>query len=140
MTSEIRTYSKLILLPTFEERFEYLHLQGGVGESTFGGDRWLNQVFYRSHEWKRVRDFVIMRDNGCDLGIPGRELYGIAYIHHINPITKRDIVERSEVLLDPENLITVSKRTHDMIHYGNSDGLMKDPIIRSKNDTCPWRH
>lgn len=136
----IRTYNELMLLPTFEERFEYLKLSGRVGEETFGFDRWLNQKFYRSAEWKRIRDQVILRDNGCDLGIEGREIYDKILIHHMNPITKQDILDRSDMLLNPMYLISVTKRTHDAIHYSDDSILMKDPITRSKNDTCPWRH
>lgn len=136
----IRTYNELTLLPTFEERFEYLKLSGRVGEETFGFDRWLNQKFYRSAEWKHIRDQVILRDNGCDLGIEGREIYDKILIHHMNPISKQDILERSDLLLNPMYLISVTKRTHDAIHYSDDSILMKDPITRSKNDTCPWRH
>lgn len=136
----IRTYNELMLLPTFEERFEYLKLSGRVGEETFGFDRWLNQKFYRSAEWKHLRDQVIIRDNGCDLGVEGREIYGKILIHHMNPISKKDILERTDLLLNPMYLISVTKQTHDAIHYSDDSILMKDPIIRSRNDTCPWRH
>lgn len=136
----IKTYSELITIPTFEERFEYLKLDGQVGVETFGFDRYLNQAFYKSDEWLSIRDYVITRDNGCDLGMEGYEIYGRILIHHINPITKDDIIQRSRILLDPENLITTVKRTHDAIHYGDSNLLMKAPIERRKNDTCPWRH
>lgn len=136
----IRTYNELIILPTFKERFEYLKLSGRVGEETFGFDRWLNQKFYRSAEWKHLRDQIIIRDNGCDLGIEGREIYGKILIHHMNPISKKDILERTDLLLNPMYLISVTKQTHDAIHYSDDSILMKDPIVRSKNDTCPWRH
>ena len=136
----IKTYSELITIPTFEERFEYLKLDGQVGVETFGFNRYLNQVFYKSDEWLSIRDYIITRDNGCDLGMEGYEIYGRILIHHINPITKDDIIQRSRILLDPENLITTVKRTHDAIHYGDSNLLMKAPIERRKNDTCPWRH
>ena len=136
----IKTYSELITIPTFEERFEYLKLDGQVGVETFGFNRYLNQAFYKSDEWLSIRDYVITRDNGCDLGMEGYEIYGRILIHHINPITKDDIVQRSRILLDPENLITTVKRTHDAIHYGDSNLLMRAPIERRKNDTCPWRH
>lgn len=136
----IKTYSELITIPTFEERFEYLKLDGQVGVETFGFNRYLNQAFYKSDEWLSIRDYVITRDNGCDLGMEGYEIYGRILIHHINPITKDDIIQRSRILLDPENLITTVKRTHDAIHYGDSNLLMKAPIERRKNDTCPWRH
>lgn len=136
----IRTYNELMLLPTFEERFEYLKLSGRVGEETFGFDRWLNQKFYRSAEWKHLRDQVIIRDNGRDLGVEGREIYGKILIHHMNPISKKDILERTDLLLNPMYLISVTKQTHDAIHYSDDSILMKDPIVRSRNDTCPWRH
>lgn len=136
----IRTYNELMLLPTFEERFEYLKLSGRVGEETFGFDRWLNQKFYRSAEWKHLRDQVIIRDNGCDLGVEGREIYGKILIHHMNPISKKDILERTDLLLNPMYLISVTKQTHDAIHYSDDSILIKDPIVRSRNDTCPWRH
>jgi hypothetical protein len=135
----IRTYSELITLPTFEERYRYLRLGGRVGEATFGFDRWLNQVFYKSDEWLSVRDEVIIRDGACDLGIPGREIESRILIHHMNPITKKDILDRSDFLLNPEYLICTIKNTHDAIHYGDESLLIKDPIIRRKNDTCPWR-
>ncbi len=135
----IRTYSELILLPTFQERYEYLKLSGQVGKETFGSDRYLNQLFYKDQEWLSVRDEVIIRDGGCDLGIEGRELDSYIIVHHMNPITKEDILNRTEILLDPEYLICVSKRTHDAIHYGDSGLLIPDPIIRTKNDTCPWK-
>ena len=140
MMKNIKTYSELITIPTFEERFEYLKLDGQVGVETFGFNRYLNQVFYKSDEWLSIRDYVITRDNGCDLGMEGYEIYGRILIHHINPITKDDIIQRSRNLLDPENLITTVKRTHDAIHYGDSNLLIKAPIERRKNDTCPWRH
>ena len=135
----IKTYTDLILLPTFEERYNYLRLDGKVGEDTFGFDRYLNQVFYRSQKWKSIRDYVIVRDNGCDLGIEGREINGRIYIHHMNPITLRDITNESAFLLDPEYLISVTHDTHNAIHYGNENLLIKGPIERTKNDTCPWR-
>jgi len=136
----IRTYSELIQLPTFEERYEYLKLGGTVGEDTFGFDRYLNQIFYKSKEWISIRNYVITRDNGCDLGIPGREIReSKILVHHMNPITKEDILNRSDILLNPEYLICTVKNTHDAIHYGDSDLLYTDPIERSKNDMCPWR-
>lgn len=136
----IRTYSELITLPTFEERYEYLRLGGIVGEETFGFDRYLNQSFYKSKEWLAIRDKVIIRDNGCDLAMEDREIHGRILIHHMNPITKEDILNRSEFLLDPEYLICTIKNTHDAIHYGDRSLLITAPIERSKNDTCPWRH
>lgn len=135
----IRTYSELITLPTFEERYQYLRLNGRIGEETFGFDRWLNQRFYKDPEWLRIRDEVIIRDNGCDLAIPGREIYSRILIHHMNPITKDDILQRSKYLLDPEYLICTIKNTHDAIHYGDENLLVKGPVERKPNDTCPWR-
>ena len=135
----IRTYSELITLPTFEERYQYLRLNGRVGEETFGFDRWLNQKFYKDPEWLKIRDEVIIRDNGCDLAIPGREIYSRILIHHMNPITKDDILQRSKYLLDPEYLICTIKNTHDAIHYGDENLLVKGPVERKPNDTCPWR-
>lgn len=135
----IKTYSELITLPTFEERFDYLKIGGKVGVDTFGFDRYLNQIFYRSDEWKSIRDEVIIRDNGCDLGIEGREIYSRIIVHHMNPITKDDILNRSDFLLNPEFLICTIKLTHDAIHYGDSSILLTEPVIRTKNDTCPWK-
>lgn len=135
----IKTYSELIKLSTFEERFEYLKIGGKVGVDTFGFDRYLNQIFYRSDEWKSIRDEVIIRDNGCDLGIEGREIYSRIIVHHMNPITKDDILNRSDFLLNPEFLICTIKLTHDAIHYGDSSILFTEPVIRTKNDTCPWK-
>ena len=135
----IRTYSELITFPTFEERYRYLRLEGKVGEDTFGFDRWLNQSFYKNPEWRAIRDKIIIRDNGCDLGIPGREIYSRIIVHHMNPITKDDILSRSAFLLNPEYLICTVKNTHDAIHYGDEGLLIKAPIERTKNDTCPWR-
>ena len=139
-TMNIKTYSELITFPTFEERYRYLKLDGVVGEDTFGFDRYLNQEFYqRDQEWKRIRDFIIIRDQGCDLGVEGREIRGKILVHHMNPITKDDILKRSEFLLNPEYLICTLKSTHDAIHYGDENLLMKGPIERKPNDTCPWR-
>ena len=137
----IRTYSELITLPTFEERYRYLRLDGHVGVETFGFDRYLNQTFYRTDkEWLSIRDEVIIRDNGCDLGIPDREIHSRIIVHHMNPITKEDILRRTKYLLDPEYLICTIKRTHDAIHYGDETLLLQGPIERTKFDTCPWRH
>ena len=136
----IRTYSELITLPTFIERYRYLKLSGRVGEDTFGFDRYLNQVFYQSKEWRSIRDYVITRDNGCDLGMVGHEIYGRILIHHMNPITADDILKRSDLLLNPEYLICTIKNTHDAIHYSDESLLITDPIARSKNDTCPWKN
>ncbi len=134
----IRSYEGLIKIPTFEERFEYLKLSGRIGETTFGSDRFLNQVFYNSPEWKRFRKAVIVRDNGCDLGVDGYEIYDRVIIHHINPITPEDIEERSSVLMDMDNVICVSFNTHEAIHYGDASLLPKAPIERYPNDMCPW--
>lgn len=136
----IRTYSELVTLPTFEERFKYLQLNGQVGKDTFGFDRYINQNFYHSLEWKRVRDKVILRDNGCDLGVEGYEIHGRILIHHMNPITTRDIESMSEYLLNPEYLISTVHNTHNAIHYGDESLLITVPIERTKNDTCPWKH
>lgn len=138
----IRTYSELITLPTFEERYRYLRLGGKVGEETFGIDRYLNQKFYRTdREWLAVRDFVIMRDGGCDLAMPGRLIPDNVKIlvHHMNPITIDDILYRTKYLLDPEYLISTIKITHDAIHYGDEDLLITEPKERTMHDTCPWR-
>lgn len=135
-----KTYSELIQIPTFEERFEYLKLDGNVGEDTFGFDRWMNQIFYRSPEWKRIRDEVIIRDNGCDLAMPGHEIYGRILIHHMNPISVDDIERRTDLLLNPEYLISTVHRTHNAIHYGDKNLLPQGPVVRTPNDTCPWKH
>lgn len=135
----IRTYSELSTLTSFKDRFRYLKLDGAVGEATFGFDRYLNQLFYRSQRWRKIRDEVVVRDCGCDLGIEGYEIYKYAMIHHMNPITAKDIQDESEYLLNPEYLITTTQRTHNAIHYGNEDLLPTMPVERTKNDTCPWR-
>ena len=135
----IRTYSELIAIPTFEERFKYLQLNGNVGAETFGYDRVFNQRFYSSLEWKRLRDEIIFRDNGCDLGILDRRIMGKILIHHMNPIMLEDIQKSSEFLLNPEYLICTSFETHNAIHYGDENLLFKAPIERTKYDTCPWR-
>lgn len=136
----IRTYSELITIPTFEERFEYLQLKGSVGKDTFGYDRYLNQILYRSPEWKRLRNQIIIRDGGCDLACEGYDIYSKVLIHHLNPITVEDVLARSRKVFDPDNLVCVSHNTHNAIHYGDVDLLVAGPIIRTKNDTCPWRH
>ena len=136
----IRTYSELILLPTFEERFKYLQLNGRVGDDTFGFDRYINQIFYKSADWKRIRDQIIIRDNGCDLALEGYEIYGRILIHHMNPITVKDVELSTEYLMNPEYLICVTHNTHNAIHYGDEKLLMKGPVVRTKNDTCPWKH
>lgn len=136
----MRTYSELITLPTFEERFEYLKLSGSVGEETFGFDRYFNQKLYSSPEWKRVRREVIIRDNGCDLGIPDREIFGKILVHHMNPMCLEDIEEHNPDIFNPEYLISTTKETHDAIHYGDNSILLSNELVERKpNDTCPWR-
>ena len=139
MKNSIRTYSELITMPTFEERFEYLKLNGSVGLETFGHDRYLNQILYNSPEWRRFRPEIIVRDNGCDLACEGYEIFGKILIHHINPITAKDILNRNPKVFDPENVITTVHNTHNAIHYGDENLLITAPIERSRNDTCPWR-
>ena len=137
----IKTYFELEKLKTFKERFEYLQLNGQVGKDTFGFDRIFNQRFYRSREWKACRDFVILRDNGCDLGVEGHEIYGQRIIiHHMNPISLDDIANSTDFLLNPEYLITTIHNTHNAIHDGDESLLITAPIERSKNDMCPWKH
>jgi hypothetical protein len=137
---KIRTYSELCKLETIEERYEYLKLGSKVGEETFGFERWLNQTFYRSKEWREIRDEVIIRDNGCEFGLEGYEIDGGIIVHHMNPITKEDILHNFEEVINPEYLISCSSLTHKAIHYGSKDLLPQDPVVRRKNDTCPWRH
>lgn len=136
----IRTYSELITLPTFEERFKYLQLNGVVGDDTFGFDRIFNQKFYRSQEWKSIRDRIIVRDNGNDLAVDDIPVYGKIIIHHMNPINLNDIIDMTDYLTNPEFLITTSLHTHNAIHYGDENLLQKSPIVRTKNDTCPWKN
>ena len=141
MTMFDKTYSKLITIPSFEKRYEYLRLNGVVGEETFGHDRWLNQLFYSTKEWRDFRRSIIIRDNGCDLGIEDREIHGMILVHHLNPISVSDVINRRfEILINPENAICVSKNTHNAIHYGDNSLLATLPVERNKNDTCPWRH
>ena len=135
----IRSYSELRRITTFEERYKYLQLGGIVGKDTFGFDRYLNQIFYRSQKWRSIRDQVIIRDNGCDLGVEGYDIYGRILIHHMNPITLEDIEKESDFLLNPEYLICTTHNTHNAIHYGDEKLLITAPIERTKNDTCPWR-
>lgn len=141
MIEGLRNYTELSQLATFEQRYRYLRLRGHVGEDTFGFDRWLNQLFYHDKEWLAVRDLVIIRDNGCDLGIPDREIKGDTpiIVHHMNPITKEDILRRSDILLNPEYLICCLDRTHKAIHYGDENLLFQMPVERKPFDTCPWR-
>lgn len=140
MRMNTKTYSELIAISSFEERFEYLRLKGSVGKDTFGYDRYLNQILYNSPEWKKLRDRVIIRDCGCDLACEGYEIYGRILIHHLNPITVDDVLDRSRKVFDPDNLICVTHNTHNAIHYGDASMLLTGPIVRTKNDTCPWRH
>lgn len=140
MKKSIRSYSELANIPTFEERFEYLKLNGRVGETTFGSKRYLNQILYKTDRWLSRRDDIIIRDKGCDLGIPGREIKGRILVHHIDPITIDDVLNDDPKVFDPDNLITSSHMTHEAIHYGDESLLIKDPVERTKNDTCPWRH
>lgn len=134
-----RCYSDLLRLPTFIDRFHYLRIKGTVGDSTFGFDRYLNQQFYHSYEWGCIRDQVIARDNGCDLGIADRPISGRIYVHHMNPISIDDVYKASDWLLNPEYLICTSFETHTAIHYGSEDLLYLDPIERRPNDMCPWK-
>ena len=136
----IRTYSELIQLSTFEERYKYLRLYGKVGTDTFGFDRIFNQMFYRSEEWKQIRQRIIVRDNACDLAVPGRELYDRIFIHHMNPISIRDIRDSSEFLMNPEYLIVVSFSTHNAIHYGMDNRFELEHHERTPYDTCPWKN
>lgn len=133
-----RSYRELSRLPTFEERYRYLRLQGKVGKDTFGFDRYLNQALYSSVEWKRFRREILIRDDGCDLGIPDRLIAGKVLIHHINPLSIEDIEKRSSVIFDPNNVICVSHMTHQAIHYGDENLLPKDPVVRRPGDHCPW--
>lgn len=134
-----RTYSELSRFQTFDERFNYLQLNGVVGKDTFGFDRYFNQLFYRSKEWKHIRNIVIIRDNGCDLGCEGYDIYDKILIHHMNPISIEDINKSSDILLNPEFLICTSQLTHNAIHYGDKSQLIKEPLIRTPGDTCPWK-
>ena len=139
-TKIIRTYSELITLPTFIERFRYLKLGGVIGEETFGFDRYLNQTLYRSSEWKRFRRDMIIRDNGMDLALEGYDVVGKILVHHIDPITIKDVLRRDPKIFDPENVVCTSLNTHNAIHYGDESLLITEPIVRTKYDTCPWRH
>lgn len=133
-----RSYVELSRLDTFEERFEYLNLKGRVGEATFGFDRWINQKFYRSSEWKRARDHVIVRDQGCDLGIRGYEIHRGLLVHHMNPVALVDIQHGSDWIIDPNFLITTSLNTHNAIHYGDESLLPRGPVVRKAGDTTLW--
>ena len=135
----IRTYSELITIPTFLERYRYLKIGGAVGKETFGRDRYLNQILYQSDEWRNFRIPIIIRDNGNDLGCDGYEIHGPILIHHINPITVEDVLRRDPKVFDPENVISTVLNTHNAIHYGDETLLVTGPVTRTKFDTCPWR-
>lgn len=137
---KIRTYDELSRLKTFDERFDYLKLNGLVGKETFGFDRYLNQLFYKLPEWLDVRNEVILRDNGCDLGVDGYEIHGLIIVHHMNPISENDIKKRTDILLDSNYLVSTAHPTHNAVHYGSKEILIREPITRTKHDTCPWRH
>lgn len=139
MSMKNKSYSELIRLPTYLERFRYLQINGAVGAETFGYDRYLNQILYRTGEWKRFRRDIILRDNGCDLACDDYEIFGRILVHHINPITVDDVLNRDPKIFDPNNVITTTLDTHNAIHYGDERLLVMDPIVRTKNDTCPWR-
>lgn len=134
-----RTYTDLIALPTFKERYDYLKLGGTIGEQTFGSKRYLNQKFYHSNEWKKFKQAMIIRDNGCDLGVSGFQINGRIYLHHLNPLTLEEILEHPEAAMDPNNVICTTFDTHNAIHYGELDISKYEPIVRTKNDTCPWK-
>ena len=138
-TQSFRSYSELIKLNTFEERFEYLKLSSIIGDKTFGAERYFNQKFYGSPEWKEFRRRVIIRDNCRDLGLEGYDIYGRVEVHHINPISLKDIENNSDMLMDMENVISVSSATHKAIHYGDSNSIPKGPVVRKPNDMCPWK-
>lgn len=135
----IRTYRECIQLSTFQERYRYLQIGGQVGKETFGFDRYLNQMLYRTPEWKRFRRDMIVRDNGCDLGCEGYEIYGNVLVHHINPITVEDVINQNPCIFDPNNVICTSLNTHNAIHYGDETLLITEPVVRKPNDTCPWK-
>lgn len=137
-TMKTRSYSELQRLSSFAERFEYLSLQGEVGATTFGFDRWINQSFYKSREWRHIRNFVINRDEGCDLGVPGYEIYSRLYIHHMNPMDAEDIVHGDSSIIDPEFLITTTHQTHNAIHYGDKRQLPRQLVERRPGDTKLW--
>lgn len=140
MMKTLKTYSEIKRLTTFEERYNYLRLNGQVGVSTFGHDRYLNQMLYHnSKRWRSVRDEVIIRDDGCDLGIPDRQIYDKILIHHMNPITITDIEESNDDIFNPEYLICCCLNTHNAIHFGDASLLIREPVVRRANDTCPWR-
>ena len=135
-----RSYLECMQLLTFQERYRYLQIGGRVGKETFVFDRYLNQMLYRTPEWKRFRREMILRDNGCDLGCEGYEIYGNVLVHHINPITVEDVINRNPCIFDPNNVICTSLNTHNAIHYGDETLLITEPVVRKPNDTCPWKH
>jgi len=135
----MRNYRELSRLKTFDERFEYLKIGGLVGESTFGFERYLNQTLYNSSKWRRLRNQIIIRDNGCDLGVEGYEIQGIIIVHHMNPISVDDLKDFSDDIFNPEYLICVSLTTHNAIHYGDKSLIPQEPIERRPGDTCPWK-
>lgn len=139
MMGSIKTYSELITIPTFLGRYEYLKVSGIVGDVTFGGKRYLNQILYKTDRWASLRNEIIIRDNGCDLGIIGREIFSRLTVHHINPITIYDVVDHNPIVFDPENLISTADMTHKAIHYGDTNLLTHDPTMRYAHDTCPWK-
>lgn len=139
MVKTMNNYTEFSKLETFEERFDYLKLEGSVGAETFGYDRYLNQALYNSREWRKIRNEVIIRDLGCDLGVEGYPITKKPIIHHMNPITREQIENRDPIVFDPEYLITVTHETHNAIHYGDSKEISKNPIERTKGDTCPWK-
>ena len=139
MKTTTKSYSELMRLNTFEERYRYLRIGGAVGKETFGYDRYLNQILYNSQDWRNFRNPIIVRDNGCDLAFPDRELESRVIVHHINPITVEDVLNRDPKIFDPENVICVSHNTHQAIHYGDENLLYKNPVERKPNDTCPWK-
>ena len=139
MSMNIKSYSECILLPTFLERFRYLQIGGYVGKETFGYDRYLNQILYRTPEWKRFRRDMILRDNGCDLAYDGYEIHGNILVHHINPITVEDVINRNPCIFDPDNVICTSLNTHNAIHYSDESILITEPVVRTPYDTCPWK-
>lgn len=134
-----KTYSELITLPTIEERYRYLRTNSGVGIATFGGNRYLNQLFYMSDEWRRFRNEIIIRDGGFDLAVEGYPVVYRPTIHHINPISQEEVLSRADSLMDPENVVLCSYTTHKAIHYGTEEMIDKGPVIRTPNDTCPWK-
>lgn len=139
ITTMSKSYVELIRLSTFMDRYQYLRLDGRVGVETFGYDRYLNQILYHTPEWRRFRRDIIIRDKACDLGCEGYEIYDKILIHHLNPITVDDVLNRDQKIFDPNNVISTSLNTHNAIHYGDERLLASEPIVRTKNDTCPWK-